>query len=99
MNKQIRTTIQTTKIDREVVLTRVKPGDRWCEPDNPTLIFDTLTDGLEHIYQTYGHTEFFISATKSVVEVLDVLEKEEEVVVNVPEEPKPEPKRYSLYDE
>lgn len=96
MNKQVSTIVKQTEIAREVVLKRVPPGDRWCEPTNPELIFDTLTDGLEHIYQTYGDTEFYISARKGIVERLNVDEKEEQVIIDIPNE---EPKRYSLYDE
>ena len=99
MTKQVSTTIKRTEIEREIVLNRFPPGDRWFEPDNPTLVFDTLTDGLQHIFQTKGHVEFFISAKRGVVEVLDIGESEEELVLDVPEEPKPEPKKYSLYDE
>lgn len=96
MSKQVSTTIKQLEIEKKVVLQRFPPGDRWFEPSNQQLIFDTLTDALEHVFQTHGHTEFFISARRGIVEILNVGEREEEVIVEVPKE---EPKRYSLYDE
>lgn len=96
MEKNVTTTVKQTEITRDVYLVRCPPGDRWAEPDNMTLVFESLTDGLQHLFDKYHLTEFYMSAKKGTVEVLDVQEREEEIQVEVPKE---EPKRYSLYDE
>jgi hypothetical protein len=75
------------------VAVRMKPGDRWkCifKGANETIIFDSLTDTLEYIYQTLGNTQFFMDARAGVAYVVDT----EEIVF----EPTPE-KKWSLYGE
>ena len=37
--------------DKQLVLTRVPPGDQWTDANGPSDVFETLTDGLEYIFQ------------------------------------------------
>jgi len=69
---------------------RVKPGDRWTPIDNKNIIFDSLTDLLEYVYQKSGNTQFFMDAKKGITYIIETEEKEL---------PPPIVKRYSLYDE
>ena len=46
---------------RTVVLRRVPPGDRWSPVDDPNIVFESLTKGLEHIFQTTDQREFHLS--------------------------------------
>ena len=46
--------VVTTK--RTVVLRRVPPGDRWSPVDDPNTVLDSLTKGLEHVYQNISLT-------------------------------------------
>lgn len=76
------------KQEKELVLKRVPPGDRWVFADNPKgKIYPSLTEGLEAWYQESGDTNFYIEARKGTVEII----REEEVDVPV--------KRFSLYGE
>lgn len=81
------------KEQREVVLKRVPPGDRWkfadgvLSPGVQQTIFPTLTDALESYYQLTGLTNFYIEARRGTVEI--VMEEEVEKPV----------KRFSLYGE
>jgi pectin methylesterase-like acyl-CoA thioesterase len=76
------------KEERELVLKRVPPGDRWifAEGTHPT-IYPSLTDALEAWFQANGDTQFYIDARKGIVEII----YEEEVDVPV--------KKFSLYGE
>lgn len=74
---------------KEVVLRRVPPGDRWSPVDNPSIVLESLTDGLEYYFQKKGQTDFFLSAKEGVVEV--IYEKEVEVEKSIT--------KYSLYGE
>ena len=74
---------------KEVVLKRVPPGDRWSPVDNPSVVLESLTDGLEYYFQKKGQTDFFLSAKEGVVEVIH--EKEVEVEKSIT--------KYSLYGE
>lgn len=76
------------KEERELVLKRVPPGDRWifAEGTHPT-IYPSLTDALEAWFQANGDTQFYIDARKGTVEII----YEEEVDVPV--------KKFSLYGE
>jgi hypothetical protein len=74
---------------KEVVLRRVPPGDRWSPVDNPSIVLESLTDGLEYYFQKKGQTDFFLSAKEGVVEVIH--EKEVEVEKSIT--------KYSLYGE
>jgi len=81
------------KEQRELILKRVPPGDRWTfadgvlSPGTKYTIFPTLTDALESYYQLSGNTNFYIEARKGTVEI--VIEEEVEKPV----------KRFSLYGE
>jgi len=78
------------KEQRELVLKRVPPGDRWifaASPANGKIIYPSLTDALEAWYQANGDTNFYIEARQGTVEII----REEEVEIPV--------KRFSLYGE
>lgn len=78
------------KQEKELVLKRVPPGDRWifaASTATVKTIYPSLTDALEAWYQSNGDTNFYIEARKGTVEII----KEEEVEVPV--------KRFSLYGE
>ena len=76
------------KEQKELVLERVPPGDRWVFADGSQKdIYPSLTDALEAWYQTNGDTNFYIEARKGTVEII----KQEEVEIPV--------KRFSLYGE
>lgn len=82
--------IEEVKETKVTVLTRVPPGDSWTPVDEPKeQVFDSLTEGLEYIYQRDGTTQFYISARDGIVQRVE----EETVTI------KPEIKRYSLYGE
>lgn len=76
------------KEQKELVLKRIPPGDRWVFADGKnSAVYPSLTDALEAWYQTNGDTNFYIEARKGTVEIL----KQEEVEIPV--------KRFSLYGE
>jgi hypothetical protein len=76
------------KEQKELVLKRVPPGDRWVFAEGSQKnIYPSLTDALEAWYQYNGDTNFYIEARKGTVEII----REEEVEVPV--------KRFSLYGE
>jgi len=76
------------KQEKELVLQRVPPGDRWIFATTPIgTIYSSLTDALEAWYQNTGDTNFFIEARNGTVHII----KEEEVEKPV--------KRFSLYGE
>jgi hypothetical protein len=76
------------KEQKELVLKRVPPGDRWIFADgSQKSIYSSLTDALEAWYQYNGDTNFYIEARKGTVEII----RQEEVEVPV--------KRFSLYGE
>jgi len=72
------------------VAKRHPPGDKWKPFDNNTLILDSLTECLEHIYQTSGKTQFYMDAREGIIYTIDTEETKKEVV--------PE-KQWSLYGE
>jgi hypothetical protein len=76
---------------KKPVLTRVPPGDRWTDDDEDTQVFPSLTEGLEHAFQTTGISTFQIDAQAGVVYTIESVE------VNAP--PPPAPKKFSLYGE
>ena len=84
MSKEIK-----QEIVKQVVLKRYPPGDRWKSVDGKSPLLESLTDGLEWMYQETGLTEYFISARRGVVEIVE--EKTVEVEKPI--------KRYSIYDE
>jgi hypothetical protein len=76
------------KEQKELVLKRVPPGDRWVFADGKnSAVYPSLTDALEGWYQINGDTNFYIEARKGTVEII----KQEEVEIPV--------KRFSLYGE
>jgi hypothetical protein len=76
------------KEQKELVLKRVPPGDRWIFADlKNSAVYPSLTDALEAWYQTNGDTNFYIEARKGTVEII----KQEEVEIPV--------KKFSLYGE
>ena len=76
------------KEQKELILKRVPPGDRWVFADGSQKdIYASLTDALEAWYQTNGDTNFYIEARNGTVEII----RQEEVEKPV--------KRFSLYGE
>lgn len=77
---------------KEKVAERCPPGDRWKPLFNASqeLVFDSLTDVLEYVYQEQGYTQFYMDAREGYVYTV----QKEEIEI------KPEPKKkYSLYGE
>ena len=74
---------------KELMLKRVPPGDRCSPVDNPSVVLESLTEGVEYFFQKKGKTEFFLSARRGTVEVIH--EKEVEVEKPIT--------KYSLYGE
>jgi hypothetical protein len=55
---------------KELVLTRVPPGDRWKDVkagDGAPILMDSLTEGLNHIYQRTRCQQYYIDAGKGEV--------------------------------
>lgn len=76
------------KEEKELVLKRVPPGDRWVFATTPKgTIWPSLTDALEAWYQNTGDTNFYMDARNGMVSIV----KEQEVEVPL--------KRFSLYGE
>jgi len=76
------------KEQKELVLKRVPPGDRWAFANGKnSAVYSSLTDALEGWYQINGDTNFYIEARKGTVEII----REQEVEKPV--------KRFSLYGE
>jgi hypothetical protein len=78
------------KEEKQLVLKRVPPGDRWVFAESPAvgkIIYPSLTDALEAWYQHNGDTNFYLEARQGTVEIV----KQEEVEVPL--------KRFSLYGE
>lgn len=77
------------KEQKELVLKRVPPGDRWvfANSNASSLVYPSLTDALEAWYQVNGDTNFYIEARKGTVEIIKQQEVEKPV------------KKFSLYGE
>ena len=76
------------KEQKELVLKRVPPGDRWIfAKGSGQNVYPSLTDALEAWFQYSGDTNFYIEARKGTVEII----KQEEVQIPV--------KKFSLYGE
>ena len=71
---------------KELVLTRVPPGDRWRDKKDG-LTMDNLTDAIEHIFQRTGDKQFYIDCARGEIHVDDGIE------------PEKEPAMYSIYGE
>ena len=52
---------------RTVVLRRVPPGDRWSPVDDPNTVLDSLTEGLEHVFQSTQLREYHLSPLSGFV--------------------------------
>ena len=80
--------ITEIKEQKELILKRVPPGDRWifAEGTQPT-IYPSLTDALEAWFQANGDTQFYIDARKGTVEIIEQKEIEKPIT------------KYSLYGE
>lgn len=70
---------------KTLCLVRVPPGDRWREPQG-TEVFETLTEGLETVFQKTGCVEYRFSAKEGKIWTI------EETVL-----PAPKPKSFSIY--
>lgn len=78
------------KEQKELVLVRVPPGDRWkfaASSAGSKTIYSSLTEALEAWYQQNGDTNFYIEARKGTVEII----REEEIEIPI--------KKFSLYGE
>ena len=82
-----------TKEVRTLVLKRVPPGDQWTDPEVDSVVFPSLTDGLEYAFQKSGGktTEVHLSSFKG-----EIFSVHTEELPDVPPPPKP---RYSMYGE
>ena len=74
-----------TKEIQTLCLTRVPPGDSWREP-NGDEVFDSLTAGLERIFQNIGCKEYRFSAVEGKI-----------YAITTKEIAPPKPKTYSIY--
>mgnify|MGYP001551748561 FL=1 len=77
---------QIEKIQR---LKRVPPGDKWIAIEGDGNVLESLTDGIEYIFQRHGSKQFFVDAGLGIVYSV---ESETEVV----EQPQT---KYSIYGE
>jgi hypothetical protein len=77
------------KEQKEIVLKRVPPGDRWVAANatQSSRVYPSLTDALEGHYQITGDTKFYMDARNGTVEIVKQQEVEKPV------------KRFSLYGE
>ena len=73
---------------KELVATRVPPGDKWALlNDESDIVYGSLTDCLNQIFMVHEATQFFIDAKAGKVYIEDGVEKPQPV------------KKYSLYGE
>ena len=75
------------KEQKELVLKRVPPGDRWVFADVGKTVYSSLTDALEAWYQENNDTQFFMDARKGTVEIVTSVKVEKPT------------KKFSLYGE
>lgn len=90
MNKESNIVTEEIKVRAAV---REPPGDRWkCVFDgaNDSIIFDSLIDSLEYIFQKTGSTQFFMDSKKGITYIINT---EETVIPPTPI------KTFSLYGE
>ena len=81
---------ETVTTKRTVVLRRVPPGDRWSPTDDPNTVLDSLTEGLEHVFQATQHREYHLSPLDGFVYKVEVVDN---IIDNTPKEPQ----KYNLY--
>jgi|TARA_B100000424_G_scaffold175898_1_gene135850 hypothetical protein len=73
---------------KQLVATRVPPGDRWVlDEEENDVIYGSLTDCLNQIFLVHQATQFFIDAKKGEVYIEDGVEKPQPI------------KKFSLYGE
>ena len=73
---------------KELVASRVPPGDRWALIESESdIVFGSLTDCLNEIYGVHKASQFFIDAKKGEVYIEDGVEKPQPI------------KKFSLYGE
>ena len=73
---------------KELVASRIPPGDRWALIENESdIVYGSLTDCLNQIYVVHKATQFVIDAKKGEVYIEDGVEKP------------PTVKKFSLYGE
>ena len=73
---------------KKLVANRVPPGDRWVMIDDEAdIIYGSLTDCLNQVYQVQEITKFFIDAKKGEIYIEDGVEKPQPI------------KKYTLYGE
>jgi hypothetical protein len=77
------------KEQKELVLKRVPPGDRWvfANATKSSLVYQSLTDALEAWYQENNDTQFYMDARKGTVEIVTSVKVEKPT------------KKFSLYGE
>ena len=76
---------------KQLIAKRVPPGDRWALADEPSKVYDTLTDTLEAYFQkTQFNKAFYLDPIGSALYAVDRVE------IEVEEEPV---KEYSFYGE
>jgi hypothetical protein len=75
------------KEQKELVLKRVPPGDRWVFADGSKTVYSSLTDALEAWFQENNDTQFFMDARKGTVEIVTSVKVEKPT------------KKFSLYGE
>jgi len=79
------------QIQKLPILKRYPPGDRWRPVglEDDSVIFNSLTDGLEWVFKNYNTKKFVVDAEDQIVYII----KQEEKVTP------PEENRYSIYGE
>ena len=81
---------ETVTTKRTVVLRRVPPGDRWSPVDDPNTVLDSLTKGLEHVFQATKHREYHLSPLDGFVYKVELTDT---ILDNRPKEPE----KFDLY--
>jgi hypothetical protein len=57
---------------KKEIFKRVPPGDRWIELNgDPSHIFGSLTDALEHFFQKTGTRQYYIDASAGYIFKVD----------------------------
>ena len=70
----------------KVVLERVPPGDNW-KFIVTTVVYNSLTDALNAVFEATNITDFYVEARKGTVSIYD--ESKETIVV--------QPKAFNIY--
>ena len=62
---------------KQLIAKRVPPGDRWALDDEPSKVYDTLTDTLEAYFQkTQFNKAFYLDPIGSALYSVDRIEVE-----------------------